>query len=188
MKKEWLSRFPESSPHYLLFLILLFLSFFSVSFPKGEKGRSLASEEDLEGLNKPETRVARKLLELGLEIAHEPYRVQLDQGVETKHFEKSGRRKVKYVTTPDFYFVIDGIRCFLEVGSNTADGHKQEQQKVMEEAIKHPEAADVLYAQIYNGHIDMLEQNVHTQEELLVFLYELSHAVYAQKTLTTSLR
>lgn len=179
MRKEL---FPgqELSKNALFLYLLALLSFLAVHFPIATRGYDIFDDEDLEKLSKPERRVAEKLLTLGIQPMYETMQISLDKPVIVARYSKSGRQKKKSITTPDFYFKLDGFDWFIEVGSNTAGAHKRDQQKIAENAIQFDNAKKIIYTQLFNGHIDRLVEDVHTQDELMLFLRNLSHTVQSE--------
>lgn len=163
---------------FLLFLLTL-LSFLAVHFPPSNKGTFLYSEDDFKRLSLPEKRVAKKLLSLGIRPEFETKEILLDEAV---YITTKGSGKVVYKinTVPDLNFTLDGVDYFLEIGSNTSNAHKNDQQKVAEKAVKSENGQTFFYVQLFHGHIDQLIDEVHSREELVDFLYNLSHAVYAK--------
>jgi hypothetical protein len=178
MRSELPPRYKEIFSHTFYLFLLLALSLLSVRFPMSARGKSISKIEDLAGFLPPEQRVGKKLLELGFQPLYEKRQILLDEGVVVAKYKNSDRDKKKALTSPDFYIVIDGIECFIEVGASRVTSHKRDQRKVAQSAIHDHLIPNMLYVQLFNGDIDDLEDMIHTEDELLEFLYNLSDAVY----------
>ena len=122
------------------FLPILAISLLSVSFPQKSDGFWIKSEEDLNKLNPPERKVARKLVSLGLRVSYEQTQIMVDEGV-----------------------------CFIEVGSHKSVPHKKRQQKIAELASKSKGDFKFIYIQLFKKDIDELEE-VDSLSDLLIFL------------------
>jgi len=150
------------------FLPILAISLLSVSFPQKSDGFWIKSEEDLNKLNPPERKVARKLVSLGLRVSYEQTQIMVDEGVVVK-VHKNGKNKRKNLTTPDFRVELDNIVCFIEVGSHKSGPHKKRQQKIAELASKSKGDFKFIYIQLFKKDIDELEE-VDSLSDLLIFL------------------
>ena len=125
--------------------------------------------------------MARKLLSLGIEVCFEPTHITLDKPIEVAgKNRRTGKSRVKKVTTPDFYFVINGVECYLEIGSGRATAHKRRQARVMETAMNLDKSKPTLYVQLFRDDIRLLEEYVETTDDLLAFLYEHELAIYTR--------
>lgn len=182
MKKEFESINQEALKQALFLFLLTLLSLLAVQFPPSDKGTLLYNDEDFKKLSLPEKRVAKKLLSLGIRPEFETKEILLDQQdavyLTTKN---SGKQVFKVKSVPDLNFSLDGVDYYLEIGSNTSNAHKSDQQKVAEKAVTLENGQGFFYVQLFHGHIDQLVDTVETKEELVEFLFNLSHAVYAKQ-------
>lgn len=173
MSKEKKRGVLQESSRILLPMALLAVSFFSVSFLDSRKGFTVKSETNLDSLSEPELRVAKKLLELGITPSFEGIEVRLDDPIEVAGRDRrTGKSRMKSITTPDFNFTIDGVECFLEIGSRSINSHKRRQARVMEKMMELRKNKPRIYLQMFNEDIALFEESVETQEDLLSYLYE----------------
>jgi hypothetical protein len=179
MSKEVIKRFVKESQKYLVPLSLLAISLLSVSFRKSEKGFVLTDENNFSKLSEPEQRVARLLLSLGIEIGFEAVNIRLDDPVEVSGKDKkTGESKMKSITTPDFYFNLYEVECYLEIGSRRVNAHKRRQTRVMEKVVDLKKSKRIIYLQLFKDDIELMEEYIETTDDLLSFLYEHEESIY----------
>jgi len=181
MSKEVLKRFVKESSNFLVPLSLLAVSLLSVSFRNSENGFKITDEKNFDKLSDPESRVARLLLYLGIEIRFEAISICLDNPVEVAGKDKkTGKSKVKALTTPDFYFNLNGVDCYLEIGSRRGNAHKRRQSKVMERVVEIKKNRGIIYLQMFRDDIIQMEESIETTDDLLSFLYEHNRSIYTR--------
>ncbi|MDH5533668.1 MAG: hypothetical protein OEX81_04550 [Candidatus Pacebacteria bacterium] len=183
-KQEVLKRVLKESPKFLFPLSLLAISLLSVHFSKTKDGFKITKESDLDQLpnertnRDPERRVALKLLELGIQINYESISIILDKPVEVAGTDKkTGKSKVKSMTTPDFNIQLDGIDIYLEIGSRKLTPHKRRQLSVIRRVVELKKNKRFLYLQLFKDDIDFIEENIETKEDFLDYLLKHQRAI-----------
>lgn len=166
---------------FLKILPLLFLLFTSVSFPESKKGFEVTSDEDYEKMSEPERRLAKFLRKLGLTISYEKRQIKLDVGVKIGKKRKTGKDKIKSLTTPDFYFRHEDIDYFIELGSHHKDGHKKGQAAVVEKAVTFKKGRKILYLQVFREDIDFIINNIKSDSDFIDYVYEHPEAIFTHQ-------
>jgi len=87
---------------------------------------------------------------------------------------------MKGITTPDFNFDLDGVECYLEIGSRKANPHKRRQAKVIENVVALRRNPNFIYLQLFKNDIDLMEKCIETPDDLLSFLYNHEKSIYTR--------